>query len=69
MIRRDESELIGLAHRITTCGYDASDSNALTIREHSTLYGMLKRWPQCERRRQSGAWDGVERRKSRMGAA
>jgi len=62
--RSDEAYLWGLAHnpdmqRRMTC-------NALTVREHSTLYGMLKQWPYVERRHGAGKWDGTERRASRM---
>jgi hypothetical protein len=42
------------------------DSDALTCRERSTLFGLLRLWPQCERRRISGPWNGVERRAGRV---
>lgn len=62
-MRADEDFLLGLAQRIERQGYNV-DSDAITIRERSTIFGMLRRWPECERRRKSGPWVGLERRAS-----
>lgn len=64
MARRDEDELWGLAHNPDRV--DGLPSDSLARRERSTLFGMLRRWPQFDRRLHSREWDGVERRSSRI---
>jgi hypothetical protein len=63
--RRDSDELWGLAYRVEHDGFHNWTSDAITIREHSTLMGMIRHSEGCcDRRRVVGeVWRGPERRK------
>jgi hypothetical protein len=61
--RRDEEEVCGLYLYLKHGGYEWWTSDVLTLRERTTLRGMLHMWPQYERRRPfTGGWPGPERR-------
>ena len=65
-MRRDSDELCGLAYRVEHYGYAGWDSNAITVREHSTVMGMVRHSEGCcdRRRIAPGPWQGPERRRS-----
>lgn len=63
-MRKEEDMLWGLSRNLQAQQRLTSDT--LTIRERSTLFGMLRRWPQFDRRLHSRAWDGTERRAGRI---
>jgi hypothetical protein len=73
MNREDDALMLGLMQNPTAFSgqpiLTQLDSDALTCRERSTLFGLLRLWPQCERRRISGPWNGVERREWRKAHA
>jgi hypothetical protein len=65
-MRESEDALLGLAHHLRHGGDTFWTYNALTVRESSTLWGMIRRDEHLGDRRHPGQpqWRGPERRMS-----